>query len=183
MQVITGKYRAKKMKAPEEKTTRPTLQRAKETLFNMLPHNLSGNKALDVFAGSGQLGLEAISRGMKFCIFNELDIKAAKILTENLSSVNQDEWEVVKLDYKDLVQQFKNQKFELILIDPPYPIAEESLYFLLKFIDENNMLADNGYITGEAPENAKLIKKYKNFYLKKEKNFSKLTRIWQYAKK
>ena len=183
MQVITGKYRFKKLKAPSEKTTRPTLQRAKETMFNMLPHNLVGKKVLDVFAGSGALGIEALSRGMGFCLFNEVDSKALNVLKENLESINPQEWKTISLDYKDLISRYKDLKFDLILIDPPYPIACQSLDYLLNSIDKYNMLTPGGLITGEVPHDCKMIDEFNTFKLKKIKQFSKLTRIWQYEKK
>ena len=183
MQVITGKYRAKKLRAPNSKTTRPTLQRAKESMFNMLPHKLNNTMVLDIFAGSGQLGIEALSRGAINCVFNELDLKASKILSYNLRIINKAEYQIYNFDYKKLIAKFKNQKFDLIFIDAPYPIAKESLDYLLSFINQNNMLNKHGFITGQIPQDINLEDKFDNFKLKKTKDFSKITRIWQYEKR
>ncbi len=182
MRIITGKYRGRKISAPEGWTTRPTLQRAKESMFNMMPHILGG-KCLDVFSGSGQLGIEALSRGCESCQFNEIHLHSKRTLQNNLESLKDSVWFINSLDYKDLVEKFKNEKFSVILIDPPYPIAKDALRYLLNYIDVHDMLEDNGVITGEMPTKYELFDDYKTLYLRKEKKFSKLTTIWQYKKK
>ncbi len=182
MRIITGKYRGKKIDAPEGLKTRPTLQRAKETMFNMMPHFLEGT-ALDVFSGSGQLGIEALSRGCDFCYFNEINNDSRKTLLNNLKTIDDRTYQILSDDYRILIENLKYTKFDVVLIDPPYPIAQESLDFLIEFIDKNNMLSDGGIITGEIPVEMVLHNNYENFKLQKEKKFSKLTTIWQYRRK
>lgn len=183
MKVITGRYRAKKLLAPEGMTTRPTLQRAKETMFNSACQFFDGGNGLDVFSGSGQLGIEGLSRGLDFCIFNEIDSKSKMTLMQNLSTIEKGTFEVHSKDYKDLIKTVSDKKFSAIFIDPPYPIAKESLDFLISFIDKNNMLAEDGVITGEIPATETLLEDLENIYLAKVKNFSKLTNIFTYRRK
>lgn len=183
MKVITGRYRAKKLLAPEGMTTRPTLQRAKETMFNSACQFFDGGNGLDVFSGSGQLGIEGLSRGLDYCYFNEIDAKSRQTLTLNLSTIEKGTFQIFSLDYKDLIKNVKDKKFSAIFIDPPYPIAKESLDYLIKYIDDNDMLAEDGVITGEIPATETLFEDTKNIYLAKVKNFSKLTNIFTYRRK
>lgn len=184
MKVITGRYRAKRLLAPEGMTTRPTLQRAKETMFNSACQFFDGGNGLDVFSGSGQLGIEGLSRGLDFCVFNEIDSKSKHTLMQNLATIEKGTFTVYSLDYKDLIRNVKDKKFNAIFIDPPYPIAKESLDFLIKYIDDHDMLAEDGVITGEIPSTESLLEDgLNNIYLSKIKNFSKLTNIFTYRKK
>ena len=94
-----------------------------------------------------------------------------------------DDITVLQLDYKLLIEQIKNEKFKYIFIDPPYPIAQEAINYLLSTIDKYNMLESNGYIVGEIPNGYNLKDNYQNFKLRKTIKFSPLTTIWQYEKK
>ncbi len=123
MRIIAGRLRHRLLKRPDEKTTRPTTDRVRESIFNILSHkyniDFSEINVLDAFAGSGSMGLEALSRGAKYVYFVEKDLKAAHILQENITSLKvEKETTVFKTD---ILKLEKTSTFvKLIFLDPPY---------------------------------------------------------------
>ena len=100
MRVVAGKYKGFNLIAPKNKNTRPTDNKIKEAIFDMLyPMKTNGN-ALDLFAGSGQMGIEFLSRDLNFVYFNEIDRLSIKSLKENLEKINDPNYEISKLDYR-----------------------------------------------------------------------------------
>ena len=85
MRIITGKYRGKNLFVPEGLHTRPTTARIKESIFNIIQFDIEGRKVLDMFAGSGQMGLEALSRGAESCVFCDTDREALKVIGKNIT--------------------------------------------------------------------------------------------------
>lgn len=123
MRVIAGKARHLKLKTIEGLGTRPTTDRIKETLFNMLSFDLPGASFLDLFAGSGAMGIEALSRGAKEAVFVENNRKACACIRENLDHTKlADQAEVISLDVTRALLQLEAQKkcFDIIFMDPPY---------------------------------------------------------------
>lgn len=125
MRIIAGKYKSKKIKHPQILQTRPMMDFVKESLFNSLSnhHDWSNcHLALDLFAGSGQLGIEALSRGTKKVIFNDLNRQIRPILRENLSFIPEKDYEIWNLDYLALLKNLtaKKIKLNLLIIDPPF---------------------------------------------------------------
>lgn len=175
MKIISGKYRGRKLWAPVNSQIRPTLQRAKETMFNLLPHFFTQGIGIDVFSGSGQLGIEALSRGFGKFYFNDINSQARTILTKNLHFIAQNNYRISNYDFEDLFNQIPNQTFDLIIIDPPYPLAQKAITFLLRAIDQKQLLAPAGYIIGESPDRSFLQNNYQTFTLKKIKVFSSKT--------
>lgn len=153
MRIITGIARGRVIKAPEGLNTRPTSDRVKESMFNILTYKYSFDNVLDLFAGSGNLGLEAISRGAKKCIFIEQDKNSYNVLLENIKSLKFDaQSETYKQDAflaLDLLMK-RNMKFDLIFLDPPYGkgLIEKSI----QKISQNNLLSDKGVIVSEQDE-------------------------------
>lgn len=121
MQIITGKYRARKLDAVRGDTTRPTLARVKESIFNLLSVGYSNLIVLDLFAGSGAYGIECISRGAKKVIFVDREKEAVRTITNNTRNMN-DDFEIIHLDYEKALNNFaeKKLKFDLVFLDPPY---------------------------------------------------------------
>ena len=121
MQIITGRYRARKLIGVDAETTRPTLARVKESIFNMLQGKIDGRVVLDLFAGSGAFGAECISRGAKKVYFVDHEEKAIKTIKINTNKMVED-FEILKSDYLSALDKFANAeiKFDLVYLDPPY---------------------------------------------------------------
>lgn len=145
MRVISGKYRGKKLLSPIDEKTRPTSDKVKESLFNIIGMKVIDACCLDLFSGSGALGIECISRGAKKVIFNDLNKNAVKIIKENLSSLKnvECEYQVFNKDYKDLLESI-NDKFDLVFLDPPYAMkVNEKIISILKekgLINEDTLI-------------------------------------------
>lgn len=149
MRVITGKARGVLLKTPEGMLTRPTSDRVKEALFSIVNFDLPGANVLDLFAGTGQLGIEALSRGAKRAVFVDAREDACKIVRENLRRTKlENEAKVVRSDYLDYLRRCK-EKYDIILLDPPY--AEVFLENALKCITEIDILQSGGIIVTERP--------------------------------
>lgn len=147
MRVITGKARGVVLKTPEGMQTRPTADRVKEALFSIIQFDIPGCKVLDLFGGTGQLGIEALSRGASSAVFVDASDAACKLIRENLRRTKLEaEGRVVRSDYMDFLKNCR-EKFDIILLDPPY--AEVFLENSLNFITEIDILQTNGIIVTE----------------------------------
>ena len=121
MRVITGTARGKKLLAPEGLSTRPTSDKVKESIFNIIQFDIEGRHVLDLFCGSGQLGIEALSRGAYSCVFADSDRRAADIARKNVESCRfSEQSEVFCADSLGLLSRMKKCRFGLIFLDPPY---------------------------------------------------------------
>ena len=149
MRVITGKARGIQLKTPEGMQTRPTADRVKEALFSIINFDIPGARVLDLFGGTGQLGIEALSRGASSAVFVDSREDACKIIRENLRRTKmEDQAKVVRSDYLDYLKRCK-EKFDIILLDPPY--AEVFLENALNRIAEIDILQSGGIIIAERP--------------------------------
>ena len=147
MRIIAGKYRGKRLIAPTGRGTRPTSDKVRESIFNILSsRGLTGGKVLDLFAGTGALGIEAMSRGADSAVFVEKNPEAATVVRKNLSALGIDA-KVYNTDYKVALRKLEGRQFDLIFLDPPYAQREESS--LLKEISSKRLLADGGCIVLE----------------------------------
>jgi len=121
LQIISGKYGGRVISAPDGKLTHPMGSRIRGSLFNIINNELKGAEILDVFAGTGSLGLEAISRGAKSAIFIDRDRVACKILTENISILGVDEiTTVVQIGARTWIDKNLDKSYDVIFVDPPY---------------------------------------------------------------
>lgn len=120
MRVISGKYKGKHLEGFDIDGTRPTMDRVKESLFGIIQNNVKDSIALDLFAGSGSLGIESLSMGASKCYFVDHNIKIYNILKKNTDKI--DNCILINSDYDKALLNFKNNsiKFDLILLDPPY---------------------------------------------------------------
>ena len=149
MRVITGKARGIQLKTPDGMLTRPTADRVKEALFSIINYDIPGAKVLDLFGGTGQLGIEALSRGAKSAVFVDAREDACKLIRENLKRTRlEGEGRVVRSDYLDFLSRCK-ENFDIIFLDPPY--AEVFLENALKRITEIDILQSGGIIVAERP--------------------------------
>ena len=149
MRVITGKARGIQLKTPEGQLTRPTSDRVKEALFSIINFDIPGAAVLDLFGGTGQLGIEALSRGAKSAVIVDQREEACRLIRENLRRTRlEQEAKVIRSDYLDYLKRCREQ-FDIILLDPPY--AEVFLENALNCITEIDILRSGGIIVTERP--------------------------------
>ena len=166
MRVVSGTARGRVLKTPEGMKTRPTTDRVKEAMFSILQFELEGRRVLDLFAGTGQLGIEALSRGAEHATFVDAGSMAVGVVKENLRRTNfTDCATVVQADYEKFLRSTR-EKFHIILLDPPY--AEEFLENSLKIISEIDILQDSGIIICEKTAEKKLDFQVSGLSLQKE---------------
>ena len=149
MRVITGKARGVVLKTPDGMATRPTSDRVKEALFNIIQFEIPAASVLDLFGGTGQLGIEALSRDAKRAVFVDEREDACRLIKENLKRTKfEGSARVIRSDYMAYLKSCKD-KFNIILLDPPY--AEVFLENALKMITEIDILETGGIIVAERP--------------------------------
>ena len=171
MRVIAGKARGTQLKTPEGMLTRPTADRVKEALFSIIQFDLPGAEVLDLFGGTGQLGIEAISRGAKRAVFVDMQEKACRLIRENLKKAHMEEQaSVIQGDYLAYPERCQEQ-FDLIFLDPPY--AEVFLETALKRITEIDILRSGGIIVTERPLEKALSAEYDGFARSRDYKYGK----------
>jgi 16S rRNA (guanine(966)-N(2))-methyltransferase RsmD len=149
MRVISGSAKGVQLKTPQGDLTRPTTDRVKEALFSIIQFELPGATVLDLFGGTGQLGIEALSRGAVNAVFVDAREDACKLIRENLRRAKLDgQGSVCRSDYLSFLKRCR-QKFTVIFLDPPY--AEVFLENSLKIISEIDILQSGGIIVSERP--------------------------------
>ena len=154
MRVITGKARGVQLKTPDGLQTRPTSDRVKEALFSIIQFDVPGKNVLDLFGGTGQLGIEAISRGAKSAVFVDAGEKACALIRENLRRCRMEgEGRVVRSDYLEYLSRCR-ERFDLVFLDPPY--AEVFLENSLNKLAEIDILESGAIIVAERPVNKEL---------------------------
>ena len=161
MRVVSGIAKGIVLKTPEGMATRPTADRVKEAMFSIIQFDLPGANVLDLFGGTGQLGIEALSRGAKKAVFIDSAPVACKLIEENLKRTKfQAQGKVVRSDYLSYLKN-ANEKFDIILLDPPY--AENFLENALNLITEIDILQSNGIIVAERPVGKELLLDFPGF--------------------
>ncbi|MBQ3055554.1 MAG: 16S rRNA (guanine(966)-N(2))-methyltransferase RsmD [Oscillospiraceae bacterium] len=154
MRVITGTARGKRLKTLDGLDTRPTTDRVKESIFNIVQFDIEGRQVLDLFAGSGQLAIECVSRGALHATAVDLSKAAVKVIAENVRNCEmEDRIHVVGEDYRTFLKRIRKQ-FDLILMDPPYHTKD--LQNALDLIYEFDILTDGGIIVCESARDQEL---------------------------
>jgi 16S rRNA (guanine966-N2)-methyltransferase len=147
MRIISGKFKGRLIKVPDSKLIRPTTDRVRETLFNLLNNRIdfADRNILDIYAGSGSLGLECLSRGAAEVHFVEKNFVIYRNLQENINSVNAEgSCTIFKMDAVRFTETIKNQKYDIILADPPF--FKDDIYVVAENIIKNDLLADEDSI-------------------------------------
>jgi 16S rRNA (guanine966-N2)-methyltransferase len=153
MKIIGGKYKSKHLVSPQGMQTRPTLNRIKENLFNILCHrfsiDFSNLKVLDLFAGSGALGIECYSRGASSITFVDNDLSAIKAIQQNTKAFDSKDINIKQESVLKFLKK-KGDRYNLVFMDPPYDknIVSPSLIALY----ENNWINSHSLIIGEMPK-------------------------------
>ena len=169
MRVIAGKAKGIQLKTPEGMLTRPTTDRVKEALFSILQFDLPGTRVLDLFGGTGQLGIEALSRGAREAVFVDAREEACRLIRENLKRTGFT-GKVVRGDYLTYLAQCR-EKFNIIFLDPPY--AEVFLENALNRITEIDILRSGGIIVTERPLEKALSAEYDGFARSRDYKYGK----------
>jgi 16S rRNA (guanine(966)-N(2))-methyltransferase RsmD len=148
MRVITGSARGRKLGQLQGNDTRPTTDRVKESIFNIIQFDIEGRRVLDLFGGTGQLGIEALSRGAAHCTFVDVRREAVSLIRENLQLTGlADKARVVQSDYLAFLTR-AGEKFDLVFLDPPY--AAGLLEKALDAIVAIDIMSENGIILCES---------------------------------
>lgn len=153
MRVISGKSRGKKLISLEGDNTRPTLDRVKEALFNKIQFNIQDATVLDLFAGTGALGVEALSRGAKEVVFCDKVQDAIRVIKQNVINTNNiDKSIIINKDYNEVLENMSKQskKFDIIFLDPPYKtnLAIESMQKIIM----SDLLTEDGIVVIETDD-------------------------------
>lgn len=169
MRVITGLAKGKRLITSEGLEVRPTPEKAKEGIFSSIQFDIEGRRVLDLFSGSGQLGIEALSRGAEFCLFADISSVSVKNITKNLENTGLlDKSKVIRGDYSAVLSGL-SEKFDYVFLDPPY--AAGLLLPALKKVQR--LVSDYGVIICEYPSDQQLPETVEDF---------KVTKVLKYGK-
>ena len=173
MRVITGTARGRRLKTTPGLDTRPTTDKVKESIFNIIQFDIEGRRVLDLFAGCGQMGIEALSRGAEHCAFVELRRDASAVVRENLTACRLEEQSSVKqMDALAFLQSCR-EKFDLVFLDPPYEgnLLDQALN-LITLID---IISEHGIIVCEISSERKRPELNEHYSIAKEYRYGKTT--------
>jgi len=172
LRVISGSARGKKLECPEGIDIRPTLDRVKESVFNMIAFDIADATVLDLFSGSGALGIEALSRGACHCVFVDKSSQSIDATRKNIEATRfGDASCVINADSIDFIKK-TGKTFDIIFIDPPY---ESELYeSSLRAIKDSGILSDDGFIVLEYDVNTTPPFKTSGFEIVKDKKYGRV---------
>lgn len=171
MRVISGIARGRKLLAPAGENTRPTADRTKESLFNIINLQIRNKTVLDLFSGSGALGIEALSRGAQFCVFVEKDPIAADIIRKNLTATGFfDKSAIFECDVYGFLKTC-NKTFDFVFMDPPYD--KNLIPPAIELICKKLLLSSNGIIAAETDSNEVLPASIENVNLYDSRKYGK----------
>ncbi len=172
MRVISGTAKGVQLKTPDGMLTRPTTDKVKEALFSIIQFDIPGARVLDLFGGTGQLGIEALSRGARSAVAVDNREEACKLIRENYKRAKlDDKAKVVRSDFKAYLKACC-EKFDIIFLDPPY--AEKYLEESLDMITEIDILQSSGIIVTERPTEKSLDFNNPNFLRSKDYKYGKI---------
>ena len=170
MKVISGLYKGRNIEGFLLEGTRPTMDRVKESLFSIIQNRIKEKVILDLFSGSGNLAIEALSEGAKYAYLVDYNKKAIETIKKNITNIGINNCKILNMDYKQCLKYLNsnNTKFDVIFLDPPYKTnyIEESI----KLIEEFNLLEENGIIICESDDINKIIFS-NNYSIIKEKKY------------
>ena len=172
MRVITGIARGRRLKEPSGMETRPTADRVKEGIFSSIQFEVEGRKVLDLFGGTGQMGIEALSRGATHCTFVDLQKQAVAIIRENVNSTGfADQSTVIQGDALAFLSRCR-EKFDLIFLDPPYDSG--LLEKAMELIATIDIVSENGIIVCENGSNSGWPVVAEPYRMQKEYRYGKI---------
>ena len=178
MRVITGTARGRRLREPEGMATRPTTDNVKESMFNLIQFDIEGRRVLDLFAGTGQLGIEALSRGAKQCVFVDRERAAQEVIRRNLAAAKlADRARVAAMEAQSFLLGAR-ERFDIALLDPPY--GENLIPAVLPKLA--GLMKDTGVIVCETEKNEELPEAAGEFLLHRTYRYGK-AKITTYRKR
>ena len=157
MRIISGKARGTKLYTLEGTATRPTLDRVKESLFNIIQNDIEDSTILDLFSGSGAIGLEFLSRGAKRAVLCDNSKDAIKIIKQNVQKTHfEEKAEVYNMEFTKLIERLQKQKFDIIYIDPPYDT--DFIKISIEKIIEYKLINEKTKIIVETDDETRILK-------------------------
>ncbi|BAM23049.1 conserved hypothetical protein [Streptococcus intermedius JTH08] len=179
MRVVAGKYGGRPLKTLAGKTTRPTTDKVKGAIFNMIGPYFDGGRVLDLYAGSGSLAIEAISRGMASAILVEKDRRAQAIINQNLKMTREEErFELLKMEANQSLERIIGH-FDLVLLDPPY--AKEQIVTDIEKMAERELLSNDALIVCETDKSVDLPEEIAGLGIWKQKIYG-ISKVTVYVK-
>ena len=177
MRVIAGKYKGRKLFSPEDSSVRPTTDKVKEACFSILTNDIYDARVLDLFAGSGGLGIEALSRGASYCLFADASRKSLNLVKQNLDHCKVEEYtRIAAGDYSKVLKSLagriedgREEPFDIILLDPPYDAG--FLDEVFRLIAEGGVLAPGGIIVAEHRKQIEMPDELHGFTRTKERRY------------
>lgn len=175
MRIVSGNYGGRPIKTLDGKTTRPTSDKVRGAMFNMIGPYFEGGRVLDLFTGSGGLSIEAVSRGMSSAVLVERDRRAQAIVQENIRMTKEAEkFQLMKMEAQQALQLLDGQ-FDLVFLDPPY--AKEEIVATITELCEKKLLAEDVMVVCETDKNVDLPEEVADVGIWKQKVYgiSKVT--------
>ena len=161
MRIISGKARGTKLYTLEGESTRPTLDRVKESIFNIIQGKIEGAKILDLFSGSGAIGLEFLSRGAESAILCDKSKEAVNIIKKNIEKTHMEKKaQVINTDFENCLEKLRNEQFDIIYLDPPY--ATDYILKSLEKILQLNIAKEENQIIIETDDVERIEKEIEN---------------------
>ena len=169
MRVIAGEYKGRRLESPADDSVRPTTDKVKEALFSILSDRIWESRVLDLFSGTGNLGIEALSRGAKKVIFADNSRESIGMIKRNIAHCRAEKGSKITAgDYKKILMNV-DEKFDIIFLDPPY--GKGLLQDCFKLIAERGILAEDGVIVAEHRKEEKLPEEFYGFTKVKERKY------------
>ncbi|WP_028273773.1 16S rRNA (guanine(966)-N(2))-methyltransferase RsmD [Atopococcus tabaci] len=182
MRVIAGDFKGRRLKAVPGQNTRPTTDKVKESIFNIIGPYFDGGHCLDLYAGSGALSIEAVSRGIEHAVLVDKQYKAVKTIHENVELTRApDRFQVEKKSASQALSMLENsgQAFDLVFLDPPY--ANQQIEKDIQWMEEHQLLNDGAVVVCETAEETVLPSSIKGLVKIKENQYGTI-RITVYEK-
>ena len=176
LRVISGKARGLKLNTPKNQDVRPTTDRVKESLFNIINFDIMDSNVLDLFAGTGSLGIECLSRGANKCVFVDKSKESMAIVKSNIKKARvENESITMNIDFKSAILSLgnKGEKFNIIFMDPPY--YKNMFEDALSMVDQNNLLEEDGVIVVEHDTKDSFPENIGRLYKSRDKKYGKTT--------
>lgn len=179
MRIVSGEFGGRPLKTLPGKTTRPTSDKVRGAMFNMIGPYFQGGRVLDLFAGSGGLAIEAVSRGMDEAVLVERDRSAQAIIQENIKMTKSDkQFKLMKMEAQKAISQL-TQPFDLIFLDPPY--AKEEIVATIEILDQQGLFTDDIMVVCETDKMVDLPDEIASVGIWKEKIYG-ISKVTVYVK-
>jgi 16S rRNA (guanine966-N2)-methyltransferase len=149
IRIIAGIYKGRFLKVPNAKVTRPTMDKVRQAMFSAMKDKVVNSVTLDLFTGSGAMGIEALSRGAKKAYFNDKDRQTYRLMTDNIKELEipEEQYEACNMDFRLFLKKHKDVQFDVVFLDPPYRFNINA--DIIKDMEKNNQFASKALIISE----------------------------------